>query len=81
MSEENLLKMDGYNNCLIGKISGAGIPDKLCYSYDLVIKENMNMGMTYEEAVEYFEFNQRGAYVGEHTPCFLENIAFTDEEL
>ena len=34
MSEEKLLKMDGYNNCLIGKISGAGMPDKLCYKYE-----------------------------------------------
>jgi len=28
-------------------------------------------GMTYEEAVEYFEYNQMGAWVGERTPCFL----------
>ena len=27
--------------------------------------------MTYEEAVEYFEFNVIGAWVGEQTPMFL----------
>jgi hypothetical protein len=28
-------------------------------------------GMTEEEAVEYFDFNQIGAWVGDRTPCFL----------
>ena len=28
-------------------------------------------GMTEEEAVEYFEFNIIGAWMGEETPCFL----------
>jgi hypothetical protein len=30
--------------------------------------------MTYEEAVEYHEFNQAGAYVGELTPVFIVRI-------
>jgi hypothetical protein len=30
--------------------------------------------MTYEEAVEYHEFNQLGAYVGERTPVFIHRI-------
>ena len=30
--------------------------------------------MSYEEAVEFFEFNVTGAYVGEHTPAFLTPI-------
>ena len=29
-------------------------------------------GMTPEEAEEYFVFNVEGAYVGEHTPIYLE---------
>ena len=31
----------------------------------------MEDGMTEEEAVEYFEFNIIGAWMGEETPCFL----------
>jgi hypothetical protein len=27
--------------------------------------------MSYEEALEYYEYNQLGAYVGERTPAFL----------
>jgi hypothetical protein len=28
-------------------------------------------GMTYEEAVEFFDFNVSGAYMGENTPIFV----------
>jgi len=27
--------------------------------------------MTYEDAVEYFDYNTLGAYMGENTPMFL----------
>ena len=29
--------------------------------------------MTYEEAVEYYEFNIVGAWLGEFTPVFITN--------
>tara|TARA_R100000808_G_scaffold18894_1_gene41265 strand:- start:674 stop:928 length:255 start_codon:yes stop_codon:yes gene_type:complete len=31
-------------------------------------------GMTDEEAVEYFDFNVTGAWVGENTPIFFETF-------
>lgn len=31
-------------------------------------------GMSDEEAVEYFEYNVTGAWVGEYTPIFLETF-------
>jgi|TARA_R100001463_G_scaffold112452_1_gene167462 hypothetical protein len=31
-------------------------------------------GMSDEEAVEYFEYNVSGAWVGEYTPIFLETF-------
>jgi hypothetical protein len=31
----------------------------------------MEDDMTDEEAVEFFEYNTRGSYVGEHTPVFV----------
>jgi hypothetical protein len=38
---------------------------------DILEKE----GMSREEAIEYFEFNIIGAYVGEHTPAFLNKFS------
>jgi hypothetical protein len=34
----------------------------------------MSHGMTEEEAIEFFNFNQECAYVGEHTPAFAVHI-------
>jgi hypothetical protein len=44
---------------------------QVIYDWDLVIKANMDLGMSEEEAIEYFEYNQGGAYVGEQTPIYI----------
>lgn len=38
-------------------------------------------GMTYDEAVEYLEFNVTQAYVGENTPAFIMNVALEGQKL
>jgi hypothetical protein len=40
------------------------------YDYDACIKA-LERDMSYEEAVEYFDFNTIGAWVGESTPVFI----------
>jgi hypothetical protein len=32
--------------------------------------------MTYEEALEFFEFNISGGYVGERTPIFVQTLEY-----
>jgi leucyl aminopeptidase (aminopeptidase T) len=61
-----------YDSAIVGVIEGKAHAVAVAYDYDKVIKANMRQGMDYEEAVEYFEYNQIGAYVGEHTPVFLK---------
>lgn len=69
----DLLFMDPecYDKAIIGVAEGNDIKCKVAYDYDKVIRINEDMGMTQLEAIEYFEFNQLGAYVGEHTPLFI----------
>jgi hypothetical protein len=44
----------------------------LIYDYDTVIQTLIRRdGMDEEGAVEFFEFNVIGAWVGDATPCFL----------
>jgi hypothetical protein len=43
----------------------------VAYDYRKVI-EIFAEDMEYEEAVEYFDFNVIGAWVGEGTPIFIE---------
>lgn len=72
--DESILKMDGFNDCIIGVVLRFGMEPILCYSLQKVIEKLVSQGMTEEEAEEYWEFNQLGAWVGERTPCFLDDL-------
>lgn len=71
MIDENILYMDGYEDCFIGYIERFAHPHLACYDKDKVIAKLEKDGMTLDEAVEFYEFNQVGAWMGEYTPCFL----------
>ena len=69
---DEALFADGFDEALIGigvifNRSLATYDMRKCI--DILIKRD---GMTEEEAVEYFEFNVTGSYVGENTPVFVE---------
>jgi hypothetical protein len=70
--DEDMLKMNGYDDCIIGVVERCGQPSVLCYDSEKVIKQTMKKDkINREEAEEWFYFNQIGAWVGEKTPCFL----------
>jgi hypothetical protein len=70
-SEDEMLTMDGFDCCIVGVVERMGHPPIICYDREKVIKKHMEEGMSYDEAEEFFEFNQIGAWVGDSTPCFL----------
>jgi len=72
--DPDLLYMDGFDDCIIGICESFGSLPVVAYDYDKVLANLQASGMTYEEAVEYHEFNQLGAYVGERTPVFIRRI-------
>lgn len=75
IAEENeLLLMDGYDDCIVGLVERFGQPTIVCYNRDKVLEKLVLDGMTAEEAEEWFDFNQLGAWVGDHTPCFLSPV-------
>ena len=67
-----LLVADGFDKAIIGV---ARTFNKLSVCYDtnkcinILIKRDK---MSREEAIEYFEYNVVGSYVGDHTPSFIE---------
>tara|TARA_R110002020_G_scaffold147866_3_gene323477 strand:+ start:509 stop:766 length:258 start_codon:yes stop_codon:yes gene_type:complete len=69
---DEALLADGFEGALMGV---GVIFDKSLAAYDMrkcidiLIERD---GMSEEEAVEYFEFNVTGSYVGENTPIFVE---------
>ena len=74
MEESAMLVMDGYDDCIIGTVERFGQPLIYCYDKSKVIDRLQSNGMTEEEAVEFFYFNQIGAWMGDNTPCFLSKI-------
>jgi len=71
LEDEEMLKMDGFNDCIIGIVEQFGRPAIYCYDKDKVIAKLMSEGMDEEEAVDWFCFNQVSAWVGDTTPCFV----------
>ena len=69
-----LVFMNGFNDCIAGIVERHGIPGIVCYDRDKVISKLVWEGMTVDEAEEWYEFNQLGAYAGESTPCFISLI-------
>lgn len=69
--DPELVQMDGYADCLAGLVYRFGQEPILCYDWGKVIGKLVADGMTEDEAEEFFEFNQIGAWVGERTPCFI----------
>ncbi len=63
--------MDGYDDCIMGAVVRFGSEPFLLYDQDAVIGKLMNEGMTHEDAVEFHEYNQLGAWVGDSTPAFF----------
>lgn len=70
----DLLLMDGFDDCILGVGIRFGSESFVIYDYDRVIAKLESHGMTYEEAVEYHQYNQLSAYVGEHTPGFIRTM-------
>jgi hypothetical protein len=77
--DEEILVCDGYDDCIIGLVERMGQTTSwiVCYDRDMMIQKiaaDMTSGTAeekYEDAVEFFNFNILGAWMGEGTPCFM----------
>jgi len=61
---------DGFDHAVIGTVERCGQTEAVVlYDKDKVI-EILTRDMPLEDALDYFEYNILGAYVGEGTPAF-----------
>jgi|TARA_Y100000310_G_scaffold338213_1_gene427244 hypothetical protein len=67
----DMMMVDGHDEAIVGVVTRFGQSPVLCYDYKKVIGTLVSGGMSEEEAVEYFDFNIEGVWVGEGTPCFI----------
>jgi hypothetical protein len=69
----NALMADGFDDAILGITNRCGDDSLIAYDYDKCVKI-LQKEMSYEDAVEYMEFNIVGSYVGEGTPIFIKKI-------
>lgn len=71
--DETVILADGFEEAIIGV--GSQYTGTPCMIYDKQkCIEILERDMSYEEAVEYFDFNVGCAYVGASTPIFIDVI-------
>ena len=59
---------DGFDDCILGYDKDG----RVIYSIEEIVATLMERdGMSEEEAIEFFDFNIEGAYVGEYTPIYM----------
>lgn len=68
----DLIFLEGHDDAILG-LGRQFNKNAVVYNKNKVI-QNLCKDMTEEEAQEWFEFNIVGAYVGESTPIFLEDV-------
>ena len=70
--EPDILFTEGFDEAIAGTVWD-GERTRVVYDTELILELLMGRSeMTYEEAVEYFDFNIAGSYVGVYTPLYLE---------
>lgn len=69
--DEEILKADGFDDAVIGIDTQTM---RLIYSVTRCVEILVVDGMDVEEAIEYFDFNVRGSYVGEKTPIWCDDM-------
>lgn len=75
-----MMKMDGFDDCIIGVSQCFDQESRIVYDLELVLAKLTQSGMTPDEAQEYHEYNQLGAYVP-GCPVFLDRRTLDQLEL
>jgi hypothetical protein len=67
------LLCDGFDEAIIGMAERINLGPVVAYDVDKMIDIMVERdGMTYEEAIEYFDYNILGAWMGENTPVYIQ---------
>lgn len=69
--DEELLFADGFDEALIGIVTRCGQPTIVVYDRDKCHELLVAQGLSDEEAIEHFEYNVVGSWVGKRTPAYL----------
>lgn len=66
------LLCDGFDDAIIGMAERINMEPIVAYSVNKIIDIMMERdGMQYEEALEYYDYNILGSWMGDNTPIFI----------
>tara|TARA_B100001094_G_C18195858_1_gene810864 strand:- start:4627 stop:4890 length:264 start_codon:yes stop_codon:yes gene_type:complete len=74
------LQADGFEKAFIGYVERCGQQPTACYDKAKLLKHLVADGLSYEEAIEHFEYNINGSFVGEFTPFYLTKTIENEDE-
>jgi hypothetical protein len=66
----DLITLDGFDEAILGVVERINLL-VVCYDRNKII-EILMRDMNEEEAWEYYQFNILDAYMGDHTPVYLD---------
>ena len=69
-SELDLMTAEGFDDAILGLDYST---NRVIYSLSRCRDILINQGMSYDEAVEYLDFNVVNSYLGEKTPIWCED--------
>lgn len=67
------LLCDGFDEAIVGMAERINLGPVVAYDVDKMLEIMVKRdGMTYEEAMEYFDYNILGAWMGDNTPVYIQ---------
>ncbi len=78
---EGLIFADGFDSCIVGILTTDDIPRVVYDKYAMVnCLRASDPDMSFEDAVEFLEFNVWYAYIGPETPIYMYTFEGSPEE-
>jgi hypothetical protein len=79
LEDENpdALFMDGYDAAILGIARQQTMPGRPLYSMRKILELLRDELESEEDAMEHFEYNIQGAWVGPETPLILDDMSFS----
>jgi hypothetical protein len=79
--EDDLFLFDGFDEAFIGYSDAINRPKQAVYSYEKMIQICIGKDkLTYDEAIDYVDYNCFNTWVGENTPIIVINPFIDDSQ-
>ena len=71
---EGAVLLEGFDEAIAGVVSRGGKSPCAAYDQEIMLEVLLREGLTMEEAIEHFDFNVAGSWMGDRTPYILTKV-------